>query len=1178
MPQASQPTHAAGEILDELIAGISERLQSGQSVDIEECCRDHPELADQLRRVLPAILALAELGHHPDAAANDESAGGTDGVESRRTPGTLGDFRILCEIGRGGMGVVYEAEQHSLNRRVALKVLPFAAVLDPRQLQRFKNEALAAAQLDHPHIVDVYGVGCERGVHYYAMRFIEGETLADVIRQLRERESGKHEPKPLERPDDAAADETPRAAAFLTERSSKTPAFFQSAARLGRNIAEALDHAHQHGIVHRDVKPSNVMLDRDGKAWVTDFGLAHIETGESLTMTGDVLGTLRYMSPEQALGERRLIDHRTDVYSLGATLYELATLQPLFPDTDRKQLLHKIACEEPARPSKQNAAIPADLETILLKATAKDPQVRYVTARELADDLGRFLEGRPIQAKRTSMVQRVSRWARRHLLIVGTAAALLLAVAIGSSVSAVIFGDLADRNARLADDYEISLINAKKERRRAERAEVDAKRRLFEARLSEARAARWSRRIGQRFRTLKAVTDAAELARQLKLDPKYELELRNQAIAALALADIRLERQWDGFPAGSTSGLAFDADLTHYARSDGQGNVSVRRVTDDRELARLPGYARRGLNTGAAFIRFSPSGGLLAVRYWHRVAGGATNFQVWDWRRKRVVWQPSFDVALAAFDFSPEGTHLALGQSNGTVTIHAALSGDEVKRIAMSVEVTKLAYSPHGGRLAIGSFSACRVHVHDARTGKRLQRFVVGGAVCGVAWHPRGRLLAAGCGDANVHVWNTATRQRHALLQGHHGSVVNVAFSPDGDRLLSHARDGTNRLWDVWTGRELLRFGGEARSFSRDGRRLALLSGDQLILYNVSPILEYRGLPSSRGAGRAAFRQGGFSPDGRWLALGTDKGLRLFDTVLNTEAAFVPLTGREHYARFHPSGKVLLTSGPTGLRRWPVRVEGGTLRLGPPQPIAFDASPGRFSFDRQGRILAICDGARRTAAVIELDHRSNTERVAGRLPHVNVVATATSPDGRSIATGTHNGFGLKVWDAKNRTLVAELLPQERQALSAFSPDGELLAGEASTELSLWNSRTWRLVRRFHKRQPVIPVGPAFAPDGILAWAVSNSAVELIEPRSGRTLARLEDPDPGPIELVDFSPDGGLLVIAKRSGGIKVWDLPRIRRRLKKIGLDWGHPPIARNKSEPAYVELVPGDLNHQHRK
>ena len=249
----------------------------------------------------------------------------------------LGDYRLVRELGRGGMGIVYEAEQVSLGRRVALKVLPFAAALDPPQLRRFQTEAHAAAQLHHTNIVPVFSVGCERGVHYYAMQFIDGRTLAQVILDQQRAEPPGHEP--------SWPHSGPSALGTTGDR-----ARFRLVAELGIQAAEALDHAHRLGIVHRDIKPANLLLDVRGNLWITDFGLARLQDEAGLTMTGDLLGTLRYMSPEQALAHRGTVDHRTDIYSLGVTLYELLTLRPAWRRTDRQELLRRIAQEEPIAP------------------------------------------------------------------------------------------------------------------------------------------------------------------------------------------------------------------------------------------------------------------------------------------------------------------------------------------------------------------------------------------------------------------------------------------------------------------------------------------------------------------------------------------------------------------------------------------------------------------------------------------------------------------------------------------------------------------------------------------------------------------------------------------------------------------------------------------------------------
>ena len=423
--------------LDEVVLAYLKAVEAGQRPDHQELLDRHADLLPELAQFFEDAdalggLALRPRSVKPAAALTCESVSATilEGKE-------LGDFRIVREVGKGGMGIVYEAEQLSLRRRVALKVLPFAATMDPRHLQRFHNEARAAACLHHTNIVPVHFVGCERGVHFYAMQFIDGQPLSDIIRQLRQAE--KKTPTAEEntvayQPSGAEAATTPSPAAEitpLTGEGRRSRDYYRKVAELGIQAAEALDHAHQWGIVHRDIKPGNLILDGRGNLWVTDFGLAHMQHSEaSLTATGQMMGTPRYMSPEQALAKRVPIDHRTDVYSLGVTLYELLTLRPAFWSEDGHELLRQIAFEEPARPRRLERAIPAELETIVLKAMDKRPQDRYATAKELADDLERWVKHEPIRARRPSVIQVAQKWMRRHQSAVWAASLLLFVLMI----------------------------------------------------------------------------------------------------------------------------------------------------------------------------------------------------------------------------------------------------------------------------------------------------------------------------------------------------------------------------------------------------------------------------------------------------------------------------------------------------------------------------------------------------------------------------------------------------------------------------------------------------------------------------------------------------------------------------------------------------------------------------
>ena len=508
------------QAIDEFYAAVD----AGQSLDRDHLLERYADIAEELADCLRNLDFIQHAS--PQLSANTP-APTEDRAFTVPPRAHLGDFRILRELGRGGMGVVYEAEQLSLGRRIALKVLPFAAMLDKQQLARFKNEARAAATLDHPNIVAIHSVGTDRGVHYYAMQLIEGQSLAQLVQQLRKETGDRGQetssrtatfptslapsprqgttppttlapsPRrgglgrgdaagtldtntpPLTSPHEGEGDkasfpppysgeglgegalaETKRdlRAGLLTIPDFDTREYFRTVAQLGIQAAEALDHAHQNGILHRDIKPANLLVDDSGKLWITDFGLARIEADAGMTMTGDMLGTLRYMSPEQALGSRAVLDHRSDIYSLGVTLYELLTLRPAYPGDDRQEMLRQIAFDDPRSPRRINARIPSDLETILLRALEKNPVDRYATAREMADDLRRFSEHRSIHARRPTLLQRTQKLIRRHRFAANiVAAAAILILICGTAV-------VVDRRRQTQDNnhfVELSLQSAR---------------------------------------------------------------------------------------------------------------------------------------------------------------------------------------------------------------------------------------------------------------------------------------------------------------------------------------------------------------------------------------------------------------------------------------------------------------------------------------------------------------------------------------------------------------------------------------------------------------------------------------------------------------------------------------------------------------------------------------------
>jgi tetratricopeptide (TPR) repeat protein len=484
------------EVLEEYLAD----LERGEAPDRQTLLARHPDLARQLTSCLDCLEVAQRIG----TQLRDDTADGPPQADPD-FPMQLGDFRILHEVGRGGMGVVYEAEQLSMGRKVALKILPLAVMMDRNGLARFKNEVRAVATLDHPNIVPIYSVGEERGVHYFAMQLIHGQSMARVIEQLRRTEpqlgassittavldSAEYSGGPRGDQDRTAVSNAPAAVepadvSTLAARDMKTAAdskprrsdFYRSVVELGVQAADALHHAHLHGIVHRDVKPGNLLIDGNGNLCVTDFGLARIEADAGLTLSRDWVGTLRYMAPEQALGQKARVDQRVDIYSLGATLYELLALRPAREGEDRHEMLRQFATALPTPLREVDSKIPTELTTIVGKAMEFTPADRYTTAQELADDLRHFLANEPIVARPPTRLQRIAKWAQRNRAVtwsaaVSSAAVLILAVVLLAINNVMITKErnqkdeaLRDKGAALAEkeaalaDKEASLIIA----------------------------------------------------------------------------------------------------------------------------------------------------------------------------------------------------------------------------------------------------------------------------------------------------------------------------------------------------------------------------------------------------------------------------------------------------------------------------------------------------------------------------------------------------------------------------------------------------------------------------------------------------------------------------------------------------------------------------------------------
>ncbi len=564
------------QLLDQLAEEFAARLRLGESPTLEEYQRKHPDLADDLPTVPSAMIEMerADLG----VVSVEIKTPARPAIAFQQ----FGDYRVVPEIGRGGMGVVYEAVQQSLGRSVALKLLPQQVSRNPRTLARFRQEARAAAKLHHTNIVPVFEVGQTGETCYFAMQLIHGQGLDQVIDELRRLKqgvpagasaasaqapavgaithgvlTGEFQVKPLDQPTpspDSSHLNAPVTEEFVVNKPTDTQTvakaekavgrsisslsvagkdvnrhFFHSVAHIGQQTAQALAYAHAHNIIHRDIKPSNLMLDASGVVWVMDFGLAKMED-DGLTGTGEIVGTIRYVAPERLRGE---CDARADIYALDLTLYEMVTLRPAFDTTDKIELLERIRLHDAPAPRRVDAAIPRDLETIILKAIQKTPALRYATAEELAEDLRRFLSDEPIAARQASTVERAARLCRRNPLVASLSAAVVLSLLLGT-VMATLFAVDARKNAKQAEN----------DRDKALKAEREGKRKLFESNISEANAIRMSRMQGQRFGALKRIRDALEIGREIGMTDADKLRLRNIAVAALCLPDLEKGTTW----------------------------------------------------------------------------------------------------------------------------------------------------------------------------------------------------------------------------------------------------------------------------------------------------------------------------------------------------------------------------------------------------------------------------------------------------------------------------------------------------------------------------------------------------------------------------------------------------------------------------------------------------------
>jgi serine/threonine protein kinase/WD40 repeat protein/tetratricopeptide (TPR) repeat protein len=1072
----------------------------------EECRNDPPDVRQQLERLLAADRQLhattikheatdqvcglhircphchnpielvpdAELDSIccPSCGSNFSLVGEVAATKVADQVAQVGHFRLIERVGMGAFGSVWKAHDTKLDRTVAVKI-PRSGQFDEAQEKAFIREARSAAQLNHPGIVRVHEVGRDGDTIYIASEFVRGLTLSDWL-------SGQ-------RPN------------------------VREAAALCAKIAIALHHAHEQGIVHRDMKPGNIMLDGDGEPHLMDFGLAKRSAGEiTMTVDGQVLGTPAYMSPEQAQGDGHGVDHRSDIYSLGVILYQLLTGELPFRGNAR-MLMHQVIHDEPRSPRRLNDRIPRDLETVCLKAMAKEPARRYSTAAEMADDLGRFLHGQPVVARPITRIERAWRWSKRQPVVASLLGAVILSLAAGTIVSTV---------------FAI----------RATLAENDARSKLSESYLAQARALTVSRRPGQRFEALEAIRKAVAITGP-------SAALADEAVAALCLTDMVPLREWNGIPGAHR--IALDRELIRYAQADKENHISVRLVADNTEVTSIS--ALPGLIAFYKGLEFSPNGRFLHIRF---EDGGVTPSLLYELEEAgaRLVLQDDHN----GFAFSPDSRQIAARYRDNTLRVLETETGKEVDRFNLPYDSGFVWWNPERRMLAIDNLfkSWTTLDLESGTFGPEVKM-----SVSCVAWHPNGRDLAvATSGNQSIRLFDVATRRPVSpkMISSARSDGLIIWFNRRGNLLITNDWSQLRQLWDPYTGRELLKLPAHDQNFFQfgptDEEAAVSIFGQKLQLLRVATGSEERVVAS--GLSRMdSLRDTALSLDGRLLAVRSDAGLAIFDALLGRKLHEIrsPLTVR--LLGFETSGALRAFVGDR-LYKWSVnwQEDAKLLRVAAPEILLRSNAGLGGDQSRDGRIIAVTVPGQ--GNIVHLGPKSHVLSI--RRPDQDIRGCSVSPDGRYLATanwGPSEGENTCVWSTATGELVKSFYGGG-ECNVRFSPNGKWLAVASRVDgtCQLWRTDSWAKGPKFHELWL-----PAFSPDDdVLAFGAQLGVIHLYETKTGRKVGRVSSRDAVRFSPLCFSPDGTrLYALSDAPANVHIWDLAEIHSGLKNLGLAEG---------------------------